>query len=75
MEHCVTALRLIREQEIFREYIGDGLYSISQSVGKAWGGQVLQTKYTDLRKKKEQEPETTEAEVIESVTRKLKAMG
>ena len=74
IEHCITALRLIKEEERYRNYIGDGLYAISNSLGNIVSGPMLMTKYSELGIPAK-EDERTEAEIIDSIVGKLEAMG
>lgn len=71
IEHCITALRILREEERFRSYVGDGLYAISNMLGSVISGPMLTTKYSQIGVPTE---ERTEAEIIESIVDKLEAM-
>lgn len=77
IDHCVTALRLSREkeqeQEMIINYLADGLYAISTTLGRVYGGTTLKYRLTELRNPEPEETRTGE-EIINSIKDKLKAV-
>lgn len=66
IDHSMAALRRIREQKRFQNYIADGIFAISNNL-------QLIDKYTDLiaDERKEDKPEKTPEEIKEKLRRKF----
>lgn len=73
MEHVLTAFCVIREEEIYRQYVTDGMYVISDSIAHIAGGKSLQVRYEELIHPKD-EDNRTEEDIINAIEQKLKAM-
>ena len=68
----MTALRLYREEQLFRNYIADGIYAMSNSIYKYIGGSCLQYRLSEIMNPPKEE-QRTEDEVVDSIMTKLGA--
>lgn len=71
MEHCILAYNTYIEQQLYREYVTDGLRCLSESVANYYGGTYLQKRYADIiHGFKEEEDERSADEIVLEVIEK-----
>lgn len=72
MDYVVTSFLEIKKEEAFRNYMADGVYAISNAVGKGFNAEHLVKRFSDIVSPREQqeEVEVTEEEVLEQLRAK-----
>lgn len=66
IEHCMSALRQIRADEAFKNYVADGLYAISH------GNITMTTRFHDMMHPKTEEDKKQDAEDNKKKAQKIK---
>jgi hypothetical protein len=73
IDHCVSALKSKRDDELFRVYVTDALKSIAGNTARFNGGTEMNTRFKDILDPPEEDDRTPD-EIICSISEKLKRL-
>ena len=70
IDHCIAFIKKQRQEQNYRDYVGNALYVIAHNTA-TWGGSEMSRKYTDMYKP---EDTRTAEEIKDSMKKRLGAL-
>lgn len=49
-DYCISRFRKRQEEKLYRAYIADALMTLNNNLARAFGGNIISTRYSDLGK-------------------------